>query len=335
MAKVRLVDIGNRLGVSSVTVHNALSGEKGVSAEMREKIIETAREMGYRPGSAARRPKEDSNGSARIGVVIAENYLADHTTFYGRLYQKLSLAASARHCYTTIEVLKKEDEIETLKLPEIVQNGSVDVLIVLGQLDRRYIAHLKEELEIPVAYLDFYYSEIAEDCVVADNFYGMYLLTQYLFERGVNDMAYVGSIHATSSIMDRYCGFMKALTEHRRVLPPEWLIEDRDSFGTIGFELPDKLPGAFVCNCDLAAGLVIEKLQKRGMRVPEDCSVVGFDNFLYPGHADMNITTFEVNLDGMVEIALDKVLGRFNDPESPDGILEIVSGRMVIKKSVR
>jgi len=128
---------------------------------------------------------------------------------------------------------------------------------------------------------------------------------------------------------------MKALTEHRRVLPPEWLIEDRDALGNIGIELPDKLPGAFVCNCDLAAGLVIEKLQKRGMRVPEDCSVVGFDNFLYPGHADMNITTFEVNLDGMVEIALDKVLGKYNDPESPGGILEIVSGRMVIKKSVR
>ena len=53
--------------------------------------------------------------------------------------------------------------------------------------------------------------KLAEDAVISDNFYGMYLLTELLFERGYRKLAYVGSIHRTSSIMDRYCGFHKAM----------------------------------------------------------------------------------------------------------------------------
>ena len=169
--------------------------------------------------------------------------------------------------------------------------------------------------------------------MIADNFYGMYLLTEYLFERGYQKLAYVGSIHRTSSIMDRYCGFYKALLEHGEELPAEWLIEDRDRTGNVEFSIPEKLPEAFVCNCDLTAGILMLKLEKLGYKVPEDVAVIGFDNYLYPGFPDKKITTYEVNTRAMVKIALEKVMKRLKNPSSGRG-LNVVSGQIIEKESV-
>ena len=94
------------------------------------------------------------------------------------------------------------------------------------------------------------------------------------------------------------------------------------------------MPEAFVCNCDLAAGMLIQELEKQGYRVPEDISVVGFDNYLYPGFTDKNITSYEVNIQVMVKVALEKALKQIKNPDSGRG-LSIVSGKIVEKESVR
>lgn len=93
MAKVRLADIAAQVGVSTVTVHNALTGQKGVSDELRARIQKVAGEMGYRPVSAARR-QERSRMLKSIGVLIHEKYLAEYTTFYWKMYQELALVAT-------------------------------------------------------------------------------------------------------------------------------------------------------------------------------------------------------------------------------------------------
>ena len=120
MAKVRLIDIAKELGVSSVTVHNALAGNKGVSEKTRRKILETAKKMGYHTETDHRKIIREEGEFHKIGVIIAENYLAQYSTFYWKMYQELSLIATEKRCYTTIEVLKKEAEKRTRKLPQIV-----------------------------------------------------------------------------------------------------------------------------------------------------------------------------------------------------------------------
>lgn len=326
MAKVRMQDIANRVGVSAVTVHNALAGRKGVSDEVREKILDTAREMGYFQS-------QKKGGLRNIGVVISEKYLADYITFYWKIYMEIAMAAPERNCAVMAEVLKHETEKER-KLPCFVGENAVEALIVMGEVDRGYIGFLKHSVKMPVVFLDFYYKEIAEDAVVTDGFYGMYLMTEYLYERGFRRMAYVGSIHATSSIMDRYCGFRRSLLEHGVPFREEWLMEDRNETGDILLELPEELPEAFVCNCDLVASRLIDALEERGLKVPEDCSVVGFDNYLYPGLLDRGITTYEVDMKGMAEAALGKVLARLEGLDAV-GRLDLVTGHIVEKKSVR
>ena len=196
------------------------------------------------------------------------------------------------------------------------------------------IHYLKKNVDLPIVFLDFYDNELAKDAVIADNFHGMYLMTEYLYEHGLTKLAFVGSIHFSSSIMDRYCGFSKAVLEHRDVTPAEWILEDRDERGQIEIHLPEQMPEAFVCNCDLTAGLLMLELEKRGISVPEDVSVVGFDNYLYPGFPDLKITSYEINTKAMVKVALEKALKQIRGAASGKN-MEIVSGQLVPKESVK
>ncbi len=334
MSKVRLVDIAEKVGVSTVTVHNALTGQKGVSEKLREQILQAADALGYEHHKKVKMSEERMEDFQKIGVLIAENYLGNHTTYYWKLYQELALAATEKQCYTTIETLKRDERGQMQHLPQMVVQNKIEGLIIIGEIDRRYIKRLQEALTMPIVFLDFYDRELAQDAVIADNFYGMYQMTEVLFERGFDEIGFIGSIYATSSIMDRYFGYVKAMTMHKKNIHPEWVIEDRDAQGIVEFTLPKRLPKAFVCNCDLVAGMLINKLNARGLKVPEDISVVGFDNFLYPGYADMKITTYEVNTKAMVQVAIKKLMKQFKNPNSGRG-LEIVSGHVVMKNSVR
>lgn len=93
------------------------------------------------------------------------------------------------------------------------------------------------------------------------------------------------------------------------------------------------MPTAFVCNCDLAASYLIRKLEGRGYRVPEDFSVVGFDNFLYPGLCDIGITTYEVDISEMARRAIHKIVRKISNENYTAGVF-IVDGHVVIKDSV-
>ena len=162
---------------------------------------------------------------------------------------------------------------------------------------------------------------------------------QQLRDMGHKDIAYVGTLLATGSITDRFLGFTKSLMEHGQPYHPEWIIEDREmSSGIINEEtmlkLPEKMPTAFFCNCDLAAGMLIRKLEKAGYRVPEDISVVGYDNYIYPGLCDVEITSYEVNMAEMAKEAVDILLKKIGH-EAYRGGIHIIEGRLIEKNSVK
>ena len=95
---VKMADIADRLQVSTVTVSKALSGQKGVSEEMREKIKELAEQMGYKAPAASREKK--TSGSYNIGVLISGRYLENHDSFYWRVYQEVAERAIQKECFS-------------------------------------------------------------------------------------------------------------------------------------------------------------------------------------------------------------------------------------------
>lgn len=336
MAKaVKLADIAKIMNVSTVTVSKALSNQKGVSEQMREKIKRLADEMGYKPPSAAK--MMSTHKSYNIGVIVSDRYLDQYESFYWQMYQAVATKAVSKECFTMFEVLSTETE-QNLELPKLLKEHKAEGLIILGLLKEDYLNMLVHNIDIPFICLDFYDRKQESDAVVTDNFYGMYRLTNYLFEMGHRDIAYVGTLLYTESITDRYFGYVKALLEHGQQVRSDWILDDRNIDDgqreeDFDFKLPDEMPTAFVCNCDLTAGILINSLQKKGYRIPEDISVVGFDNFIHPGICNVGITTYEVDVREMARITINTLIKKMNHESYKQGI-SIVEGHIVLKESV-
>lgn len=337
MAKaVKLADIAERLKVSKVTVSKALSGQKGVSEEMREKIVKLADEMGYKQPSA--REKEKIVKSYNIGVLIAEGYLDKYDSFYWQMYQQVALKAVEKESFTLMEVVTIAMEREK-ELPKLLHEQKVDGIIVIGRLSDTYLDFLNRVGKVPLIYLDFVDKKQEIDAVISDSYYGAYHITNYLFDMGHKKIAYVGTLLATGSITDRYFGYVRSMLEHGENVREDYLIEDRDKeTGKIDakqfFALPTDMPTAFVCNCDLTASYLIKNLEEAGYRVPEDISVVGYDNYLFPGLCDVPITTYEVDMKEMAKRALDMIIKKISGQRYRGGIC-IVEGHLVEKDSVK
>lgn len=336
MAKaVKLSDIAERVGVSTVTVSKALSGQKGVSEEVREKIRSIAEELGYQQPSAARKSQNHKNFN--IGILISERFLVKYESFYWQMYQAVATRATAEECFTMLEVIGKAEE-ESSRMPKLVQERKVDGIIVIGKMMDAYLQHLNTEAGIPVIYLDYYNGREASDSVISNSYYGTYELTYYLYRMGHRKIAYVGTLLAMESITDRYFGYQKALLELGLEQKKEWVLDDRHietgEIDTVNMlQIPKDMPTAFVCNCDLTASFLIKKLKDNGYRVPEDISVVGFDNYLYPGLSDIQITTYEVDLEEMARRAIHNMISKISNENYKPGI-HIVEGHMVLKESV-
>ena len=329
---VRLSDIAEKLGVSTVTVSNALANQRGVSEELRERIKAMATEMGYQaPGSQAA-----SKTAVNIGVLVQERYLGNGSSFYWRLYQELAVACAAHNCLLAFCVLKPDEE-KNIEIPVMISDHRVDGLIVMGEISRAYLRKLEKEAGMPMIFLDFYAAEFDVDCVISNNFYGMYTATRHLVKKAHKKIAYVGSVKSNSSIADRYFGYLKAVRQYGLEERADWIVEDRvpGTMEIIELKLPKDMPTAFVCNCDQTASMLIHELESNGYRVPEDVSVVGYDNFLFMPVCDIAITTYGVDMPEMAKAAAERIIARVKGLDKGPGRLSIISGNLIDKESVR
>jgi DNA-binding LacI/PurR family transcriptional regulator len=325
-------DIARELGVSKVTVSKALSGQKGVSEELRARIRSLAGELNYQPPAELRKNRQAAGSS--IGVLIPKRYLNSHETFYWKLYQEVVSLARQRECFTLLEVLEDADAMRH-SLPKLVQENRADGVIIIGKPINGYAAMLGKRWPHPVVFLDFYDADISADSVISNGFFGAYMLTNHLLSLGHREIGYVGTLLSTASITDRYLGYTKALMEQGIAVRPEWVVDDRNAEGMdIEFRLPSPMPTAFVCNCDYIAALLIKKLRSEGFRVPEDISVVGFDNYLMPGLCDIGITTYAVDIPEMARMAVRMLLNKLTGQPYRAG-LQTTEGYIVEKESAR
>lgn len=337
--KITLEDIAAKMDTSIVTVSNALAGRRGVSDQLREEILKTAQEMGYQKRSKKEKRSTsremDSSQGKKIGVLVSERYLERYISFYWDLYQRVVIQASAEGCFVSLEVLTEERE-EQMGNPFLLEENQIDALIILGTLKSPYLAMLYQNITFPMLFLDFDDQKIPCDAVVSNGFFGMYKMTNYLIRNGHREIGFLGEYHATKSIMDRYQGYCKALIEHHIPLKPEWVIPDRDpdTGMCIKVELPDRMPTAFACNCDFAAENLAKELVEKGYRIPEDISIVGFDDFLLKGMMVGHLTTFGVDMDAMARESLKLILKRLKE-ERTEKVVRIIDGKQVIRDSVK
>lgn len=328
--QVTLSDIAEVCDTSTVTVSKALSGKDGVGNELREKIKNVAREMGYSFSVKS----AHSEISGNIGVIIPEKFLTPIGTFYWALYNRIVQRLKEDNI-SCIQENIGEDEEEALITPNILANNKITGLISLGQLNPDYVKMLMQKIDNLVL-LDYYIPGIDVDCVISNGISGAYSITRHLIENGHKNIGFIGTRLATSSIFDRFTGFSRAMFEYNLPIREDWIINDRKNdnmeFGEMDF--PSTMPTAFVCNCDEIAFAAIRKLKSLGYSVPEDISVVGYDNFLISEIAEPQITTISVDAkeiaDTAVSVLIEKINNSLKKPE-----IRSISGRLEIKNSVK
>ena len=161
------------------------------------------------------------------------------------------------------------------------------------------------------------------------------MLTDYLVEKGHRKIGFFGTLNATSSINDRYLGYVKCIMENELEFRKEWIIGDRNERGVLNdkIDFPEEMPTAFVCNCDETAFRVISALKTKGVRVPEDISVVGYDNYTVSSICIPTITTVEVDIAKMAEVSVGIMAKKLIDPKYCEG-RRIISGKLIEKESV-
>lgn len=336
--EVTLKDIAERLQVSIVTVSNALAERSGVSEELKKKIIETAQSMGYE--RKQRREKQMPlksrmyHAGRKIGVLAQDVQLKRNASFYWELYQRIVIEASKTGCFVLLEILTEERERQQ-EMPLLLKEGQVDALILLGRIQNTYVRRVYETASVPLLLLDADYDDIPCDAVISNGFVGMYQMTNYLISRGHTQIGFVGEYLATGSIMDRYQGYYKSLLEHGIEEKREWVLADRDRMNRwITIQLPETLPTAFVCGSDLTAEMLAQQLLKRGLRVPEDISLVGFDDFLAEGALRGKITTYAVDMAAMAHQSI-KLLTRRISGERQDKMVRTIDGKVIIRETVK
>lgn len=329
--EVNMKQIAEIFDVSIVTVSKALNDKDGVGDELREKIKQKAEELGYRVNIAARSLK--TRKSYNIGVLIANRYVESQESYYFSISSEIVKRLNTEGYSGIIEILLSEDE-ERLILPNMYNEQKVDGLIVLGQLEEDYLKKL-ETIDIPLLYMDFYVSFSNADSIVIDNFFSSYEVTHLLIEKGHERIGFVGNISSTSSIQDRFLGFYKALLENHLPLNNDYIISDRDGLGKlIDFNLPSNMPTAFVANCDQTAYKLIKKLKEGNYKVPEEVSVVSFDNSIFSTISEPQITTIDNNIKQMVETASKIIVKKIKNPKLTYGRI-FIKGKTIIRDSTK
>ncbi len=330
-SNVTMQKIAELLDVSVVTVSRALNDKDGVSARLKAIIKQKAEELGYRPNIFAKGLKTQQ--SFNIGILIANRYIDTHDAYYLNVYSEMVKKMVQLDYSGIMEILAKEDELEN-KLPHMYLERKIDGMIVLGQLENDYLKNL-ESIDIPLLYVDFYLNHSKIDSIVTDNFYSSYQLTTELIQKGHKEIGFVGNIFSTSSIQDRFLGYYKALLESHIVFNQGYLVSDRDGLGhLIDIKLPKKMPTAFVVNCDVIAYKFIETLNKNNYHVPNDVSVVGFDNSIYALLSPVEITTVDNNIVEMVDKAITIMVKKIKNPNRTYGRV-LISGNIIKRSSSR
>ena len=232
-----------------------------------------------------------------------------------------------------LEILTHQAEADR-ELPNLIRSRHVDGLILLGQPGKEYYRMIAR-CGTPVVFLDFYDEHGNADAVVGDNTYGAYRLTSHLIRLGHTRIGFVGNQRATSSIMDRYLGYYRAMLVNNLPVRDDWILMDRTDDGELtSITLPEELPTAFVCNCDVIARKLISALREAGKRVPEDVSVTGFDDFEIGPEQKPALSTFRVNITGMIDLAVNAICDRCAGTGKPFG-RTVVGGQPVYRDSER
>jgi LacI family transcriptional regulator len=279
-------DVATRSGVSTATVSRVLSGTAPIRAATRDRVLAAVRDLAYRPSAVARALKRQATHT--IGLVISDI----QNPFYPEIVRAVEEAARERGwlvllCTTGESAARQRDELELLL------DRRVDGLIVAaGRLGRGHAAWLAGA-PVPVVLVNCRARGTALASIQSDNRGGARAATRHLLELGHRRIGHISAARRDPAVGERLAGIRDAL-RGRVVSLPTTLGDGHVQGGErAARELLDAHPGltAVLAHNDLTAIGALRAIRATGRRVPDDISLVGFDDIDLAGWLDPPLTT--------------------------------------------
>jgi LacI family transcriptional regulator len=310
-ARITSRDLAEITGLSQTTVSRALRGDRRVAEETCVRVLDAARRLGYVPNAAARTLNTGRTGT--IAVVIA-----DFTNpFYPELVEFLHDELT-RNGYRMVLLNERTEARGDQGLRPLLQGHAVDgMLFASATLGSRSV-ELLSSANVPTVLLNRDVEAKNVDAVIADNEGGAALAADHLVDLGHTNIAVVMGPLNASTAKSRLSGFRTRLKQRGVQLTPSFVRSDEFSHqagyqGALALLEADTPPTAIFCGNDAIAFGVLDAARRLGVRVPEELSVVGFDDVAMAGWEAFRLTTVRQPLAQMgkeaVRILVDRLEG--------------------------
>jgi len=308
---VTISEIAQKANVSTATVSMVLNNKPGISEATRERVFKIAKELGY-SFSSHKKGAYKSSGKLQLSIYKKHSKVVSDTPFFHALIEGIESKARYYSYQLIIKYLSDSSDINEIR-KEIKEN-SIDGMLLLG-------TEMEEEdfikftgIEVPVLLLDSYFMNINANYVVIDNISGLYKATRYLLDKGHREIGYLKSSIPIQNFRERYEGYVKAMTEaglapnsrHTVHLLPTMDGAYEDMLRVLSRKT--HLPTAFVADNDIIAFGAMKALKENNVKIPEEVSIVGFDDMPFCTITEPKLTTINVDKNALGQLAVENLI---------------------------
>ena len=334
MGKVTIKDVAKAAGVSYATVSRAFSGSSEIGEETKKRILQLSEEMGYMPNSVARSMVKRRTDTFGLVVPSIQNpYMSEFTSCLELRARKLGYSVMVCNSYYDLE-----NEQSALKL---LLGKQVDGLFLMPIGTESYDAILPLSKYVPSVFIGENLMELSAAYVSVDNYAGAKMGTEYLYSLGHRNILYLGARKNSVTHEKRLQGYVDACAALG--IQAEFLNSGfQHSSQQNGYMLAKHLfekplhHTAIFCSADSLAIGVMQAADEIGIRIPEDLSLMGFDNIAFTSLPRISLTTIDQSIDAMAEAALELMVEQIAGKPGEDNhrtlkptIVERISCKMV------
>lgn len=313
ISQITILDVARESGVSYSTVSRVLNGFDFVKGSTREKVLKTAERMGYVANIQAR---SLAGGKTQIvGLLVPGLDNGYITEIVSGIDQELAHSDYDMMLYTTHRYQGKES-----LYVKTIANGLADGLILLVPHNAQNYLQALPRQDFPYVLVDQIDNMYNSTTVDATNWQGAYDATAYLIKLGHQRIGFIMGAPQLNSARERFDGYRAAL-QHHRIAYDEALVIEGDYMTKSGYSGAKRLlsleqpPTAIFASNDLTAFGVLDAIHETGLRIPEDISVVGFDDIPLASLAYPKLTTVRQPLVQIGQVAVRLLLEKLENPE--------------------
>jgi len=331
---VTIKDIAREAEVSHSTVSRALNGSQLISQDTTNRVRRIASRLGYLPSAAARTLK--TNRSGALGVIIRNV----DDPFFSEILQGIEEIAQS-HGYSLFMAASGQDhQVEKDIVLAMVERRVDGVIICSTQVSAEQSRQLNS-FGVPIVVVNNQAAEIYRHSIYHDDLDGSRRITRHLLSQGHRRIAYLGNAGAGRSTQDRRRGCLEELEAAGIAPPPGYIHETaggRPENGIASLQhflaLPER-PTALVCYNDMIALGVLQGLAGKGLQVPADISITGFDNIFFSAYTNPPLTTFDQPKRFIGAEAARLVLGLLESDLKQDNMSQVhmLKGTLLIRAS--